>query len=417
MRIESIELQDFRGISNLVLPIDKALTVIVGSNGVGKTSVLDAAALLLQGLRGIWTRQYRDSQRFVPTPKPSDVTYWKRGCVITMSVSADVAGFDNGRKSWSLPLTNVAHDNWNVLRNIPIQFQPTEQPLFVYYRQSRGFEQKVPHSTLNSQSENDVRDQSLSKNLHAIQELSDWWDKRDSQEARRHRDERPGYKDPQLQAIRRLIDRMDEFRSLSFESTGEKPGLYVRKPNGKDIHIDQLSSGERVFLLLLADLARRLQVIEPDSRLEDIPGIVLIDEIELNLHPAWQRKIIPTLTDVFKRCQFIVTTHSPQVLGEVSRENIRILSQNDTHEIEYVECNKNSLGRDSNEILLGILGASERDEGLKSQLEELEALITGNKLDASRALLAKLREKFDGFPMELNIAEHRLRRRARKLGG
>ena len=266
-------------------------------------------------------------------------------------------------------------------------------------------------------SETDVRDESLSRDLHAIRQLSEWWDKRDSEEARQHRDTSPGYKDPQLQAIRRLVERIDEFQSIKFRSVGDNPGLYVRKSNGKDIHIDQLSSGERVFLLLLSDLARRLQVIQPHRDLAEIPGIVLIDEIELNLHPAWQRKIIPALTHVFRRCQFIVTTHSPQVLGEVRRENIRILTRNDTHEIEYVECNSDSFGRDSNEILVGILGASERDEDIKRQLEELEALIARNDFGASRELLRQLRKKLDGFPMELNIAEQRLRRRERKLGG
>ena len=412
MKIESIELHDFRGISKLVLPVHGNLTVVVGKNGVGKTSMLDAVALLLEGLRDTLSS---DDAPPLPRLAPSDVTTGKKKCGIRMAVSSEEFGSDKGPLTCSIDSHNRSYSERGGYEMVAMYLPRNPYPLFVYYRQSRGFESKSTPSTSSSLSAQDVRDQSLSKNLHAIRELSDWWDKRDSEEARRHRDDTPGYKDPQLQAIRRLVERMDGFQSIKYRSVGESPGLYLTKSNGKDIHVDQLSSGERVFLVLLADLARRLQIIQPDSDLGEIPGIVLIDEIELNLHPDWQRKIIPTLTGVFGRCQFIVTTHSPQVLGEVGRDNIRILSRNADHEIEYVECNNDSFGRDSNEILVGILGASERDESVKHQLEELETLITRNQLDASRALLRELRKKVDGFPVELSIAEQRLHRRERKL--
>ena len=207
---------------------------------------------------------------------------------------------------------------------------------------------------------------------------------------------------------------MEEFDGIYFEGTGEHPGLYVTKPGGKDIHIDSLSSGERVYLILLADLARRLQLTEPDKSLGEIPGIVLIDEIELNLHPRWQRQIIPTLTRTFRGCQFIVTTHSPQVLGEVRAENIRILSRNWDQDIVYSDCRVGAYGRESNEILNGILGVSERDVEIKSRLQELERSIAKSDTVLSRKLIADLRERIEGNSVELDIAEQRLRRRERE---
>ena len=221
---------------------------------------------------------------------------------------------------------------------------------------------------------------------------------------------------PNLQAVRQLIEAMDEFEAIGFDATGAHPGLYVTKPGRNDIHIDQLSSGERVYLILLADLARRLQLTQPDMSLDEIPGVVLIDEVELNLHPRWQRRIIPTLTRTFKRCQFIVTTHSPQVLGEVRMENIRILSRNREGGIVYSECGTGAHGRDSNEILIGILGASERDAELKSQLQRLERLTSKNATADAWELIGSLRKEIEGNSVELDIAEQRLRRRERERG-
>ncbi len=420
MIITSVKLQDFRGISALDLPIDQNLTVIVGGNGVGKTSILDAISALLQHIRFLWVTD--DAQNFpgLHTFEKTDVAYTKTDFSIRADFSIrhlvseqnDISAFRTAHES--VTLTSNYTKNNRIRHKLRQRFQinlNADYPLFVYYRQNRGFSSDLSPSDQNMPSEFTIREQSLSENLRAIPDLSNWWDKLDAQEARRHRDSEPGFKDPQLEAVRKLIEEMDEFENIFFETTLDPPGLYLQKPANKKIHVSQLSSGERVYLVLLADLARRLQIIKPDAKLAEIPGIVLIDEVELNLHPRWQRKIISTLTRIFKRCQFVVTTHSPQVVGEVSSDSIRILSRNENHEIEYHTYKKETLGRDSNEILINILGAAERDEETKSQLKELEALIGNKKLESARELLGKLRSTLGSDLFELDVAEQRLRRR------
>ena len=80
--------------------------------------------------------------------------------------------------------------------------------------------------------------------------------------------------------------------------------------DGLDIDVNQLSAGEKSVILLIADLAMRLTIANPslENPLEG-EGIVLIDEIDLHLHPQWQRNILPALLATFSKCQFIVTTH------------------------------------------------------------------------------------------------------------
>ena len=97
-----------------------------------------------------------------------------------------------------------------------------------------------------------------------------------------------------------------------------KPQLLIEK-QGAVIPVAKLSDGERGMLALVFDLTRRLAQANPnlDDPAAEGVGVVLIDEIDLHLHPEWQRTIVTNLPETFPRLQFIATTHSPQVIGEV----------------------------------------------------------------------------------------------------
>jgi predicted ATP-binding protein involved in virulence len=110
--------------------------------------------------------------------------------------------------------------------------------------------------------------------------------------------------------------------------------IWVETESGSDIimvqnddvavKLGQLSDGQRVFLALVSDLARRLVLLNPKlANPLNGQGIILIDEIELHLHPKWQQDILLDLQNTFPNIQFIVTTHSPQVLSTVHKRCIR----------------------------------------------------------------------------------------------
>lgn len=124
------------------------------------------------------------------------------------------------------------------------------------------------------------------------------------------------------QAIEALVP---EIKNLDVDRSSGKARLMVEN-FGNRINIAQLSQGQKMLVALSGDLARRLVRLNPDS---DAPlhghGIVVIDEIELHLHPKWQQEILIGLQETFPNLQFIVTTHSPQVLSTVDKECIRIL--------------------------------------------------------------------------------------------
>jgi hypothetical protein len=155
--------------------------------------------------------------------------------------------------------------------------------------------------------------------------------------------------------------------------------------NTQELIIDQLSDGEKCLLAMVGDIARRLAIANPslDDPLQG-EGIVLIDEIELHLHPQWQHKIIPRLTETFPNCQFIVTTHSPQILSHVYPENIYILQS--TPDGIIASNPESSYGRDSNQILEDYMGTPERPQDIKDKILELFRLIDRNDFAGAKQL-------------------------------
>jgi predicted ATP-binding protein involved in virulence len=169
--------------------------------------------------------------------------------------------------------------------------------------------------------------------------------------------------------------------------------------------LHQLSDGQRVFLGLIGDIARRLILLNDNS---DSPllgqGIVLIDEIELHLHPRWQQKIIQILRKCFPRLQFIISTHSPQILGEVEGNQLRILEFQDPENIKVVVPSQ-SYGLTSNEILEELMGGKERNQNVKLKIDEIFLLIDQENLRDAKIKLDELKIELNGDIPELVQAD------------
>ncbi|MCO7737480.1 AAA family ATPase [Brucella intermedia] len=412
MKIDRLYLENYRGIDRLVLEFDPEITVIVGRNGAGKSSILDATAALLKIIQFSWRSDgfeplgpdasipLKDKKRAEQTTFVSIKLNWEGdggvGFPENLNMSSDHYGY---------------HDNPDLLNFWNHSFNgglaKVERPLMVYYRQDRGFES-------NGGMLGDLVDKkstiitSLEGELKAISHLESWWDRHDAQEARTVRDVDREFRDPQLEAIRKLITEIDGFKGVTYSSIRNPVGLYFHKDDGSFVHVSMLSSGERSFIILLADLARRLQLMKPDASLSDIPGIVLIDEIELNLHPAWQSKILVTLRHVFKKCQFVISTHSPQVISSIEREHVRILERN-TDGIHEVKKPLKTKGQTSNYLLEGVFGAHERFPESDRLIDRFNDAIDSKNLKQAELLLEQIRKQIEGDPPELLLLMKRLK--------
>jgi hypothetical protein len=194
-----------------------------------------------------------------------------------------------------------------------------------------------------------------------------------------------------LDALRTVVsDLVPEFSNLRIQ---EQPRLgFVVDKRGRPFYLHQLSDGERGLLALVFDLTRRMSIANPDSDnpVADGVALVMIDEIELHLHPKWQREVIKRLPHIFKSCQFVITTHSPQVIGEVEARSVRLLTWQDAKVV--VEIPAMAYGTDSNWILSVLMGADEVSQEVEAKLENVSRLISERDLDSAKSQISLLRE-------------------------
>ena len=216
-----------------------------------------------------------------------------------------------------------------------------------------------------------------------------------------------------LDALREVVSSLvPEFSNLRIQ---EHPRLgFVVDKRGQPFYLHQLSDGERGLLALVFDLTRRLAIANPESDDPIAEGValVLIDEIELHLHPKWQRDVMVRLPKIFKSCQFVITTHSPQVLGEVPARCVRLLMPNEGRVV--VETPAMSYGVDSNWILNVLMGADEMNQDVERELGDISRLIHARELEAARTKITALRSSVGNTAATQKLAS--LLERIERLG-
>jgi predicted ATP-binding protein involved in virulence len=165
-----------------------------------------------------------------------------------------------------------------------------------------------------------------------------------------------------------------------------------------------MSDGQRMMIGLVADIVKRACQLNGAflgaKTLEETPGLVLIDEIDLHLHPKWQRQIVTALKKIFPQIQFFATTHSPQVIGECKPEEIVLLTPQGQK--KYVP---GSHGMDSNWILECVMGADGRTPEIAKRIKSLFDLIDSDRLEEAKSEIRKLREELPAVAPDIVAAE------------
>jgi len=199
-----------------------------------------------------------------------------------------------------------------------------------------------------------------------------------------------------------------ELREVWFDHGREEPCMKFR--SGRLSTWSDLSDGYHVVLGVVGDIARRsllLNGMEGPLAVLDVPGVVMIDEVDLHLHPRWQRRVLDGLRAAFPRLQFVVTTHSPQVLSSVRNAQVRRL-----RDARLVERVVHVEGRDSNAILREEMDTDDRDEaGVEWRAAFYRALDLGD-MPAARAMLEELKRSWGTKDPEVIRAETLLREEA-----
>ncbi|OYD95436.1 ATP-binding protein [Nostoc sp. 'Peltigera membranacea cyanobiont' 210A] len=443
MKLKRLKMQSFRGIGDLTLEFDETSpTALIGINGVGKSSILDCLAILLSqmirdiayaesiktNMQFINNLSYRSSNRHeydksIPG-KPDieerffsedDITNGHKETHNRIKIflqSREVSWFvTNSSKESNEDIKKENAELNTVTQDIYRQWKSNSKfnlPLAVYYPVKRsvlGIDMEITET--HSLKQIDAYDQALNGVQISFHRFFQWFRSLEDLENEERRDN-PEFKTQQLEAVRQSIySLIPGFSNLRVRRSPLR--MTVRK-QGEELTVNQLSDGEKCLLAMVGDLARRLAIANPGLT-EPLQGegVVLIDEIELHLHPKWQREIIPALTRTFPNCQFIVTTHSPQVISQVKPEGIYILEKTD----EGVVAKKpeSSFGRDSNRILEDLMGVPERPQEIKESLLELFRLIDAGNIEGARQLRQQLAIEIGADEPEFVKADVLIRRK------
>ena len=167
--------------------------------------------------------------------------------------------------------------------------------------------------------------------------------------------------------------------------------LFFDNGNYEVLPFNYLSDGTKRILMLASGIAYRMAVLNPHllgDVLQKTDGIILIDEIDMHLHPSWQRRIIGSLHETFPNVQFIFTTHSPTVLTGVPKENILVLDNGKIYTPEI-----NTKGRDVNSILREIMHSDIRPPETQKKLTEFSLAIDEENFDKAETILNDLRKE------------------------
>jgi predicted ATP-binding protein involved in virulence len=408
MRITRLTLRDYRGFANLDLDFAPGVTALVGVNGAGKTSILDAIAVLLSCLQeGI-----RADKKEGFGLQDSDI---RSGAAMTATtLSAVLLGDDDA--TWTRthrlpfhPKEQPPHSDYSSLTG-PVKVARSSLalgkpflPLAVYFPTNRAALDipariRTPH-VFDALS---AYDGALDVGANNFRGFFEWF--REEEDvyneqivAGNQQSIFPASEAPPsaLPAVRRAIEQLlPGAKSVRIE---RRPQRMTVEMNGVHLDIGQLSDGEKCLLAMAGDLARRMVLAAPGS--EDPlrhPAVVLIDEVELHLHPGMQRLILPRLQAVFPCAQFIVTTHSPQVLSSLHAESVRILES-----FELRPLSRGTWRRDTNRILEAAFGDPGRPPEVARKLNEMRDAVDADRFDDARRLIAELSEMIEGDDPEV----------------
>lgn len=425
MILDKLTLTQYRGAAiSLPLAFDKKLNVLCGINGAGKSTILDALAIMLS-----WAvSRIRHANASGRPIHEEDITNGKSWVAIQMSCL-------NGEDSvfWRLMKSRAGHGNpedkssftslneftKSLQEQVAETAEQTNIPLFVYYPVNRAvldiplrIRKKHPLTLLTAY------DDALTSGAN-FRTFFEWFREREDLENEhirdtlsplmaRLQDERELPRDNQLQAVRHALTQfMPEFSSLTVR---RNPLRMTVEKNGQRLNVNQLSDGEKCMIALIGDLARRLAIANPmrANPLEG-EGIVLIDEVDLHLHPRWQRIVVPKLQEVFPECQFVLSTHSPHVITHVRPESLFLITQNRNGIL--AEKPSESYGKNVDRVLEDLMGLeTTRPDAVDARLQTLFQTIDAGKLNAARTQIGSLK-KLIGDDPDLAKADVLIRRK------
>ena len=379
MNLEKITLENFRCYQHLEIRLHPSITVLAANNGQGKTTILDAIRIALWPFISQFdlartgyaepantiiiddVKISKSAEQRSPTfgaldemarQFPSSITtdgYYKTG-ISTWQRYRDSEAKKSQTKddAGAKALKDSAKEQQSTIRNLNLS--PITLPVFGYYgtgrlwREKRLMDGKKGSTEKNNEQIRTYAYRDCLDPASSFKQFQDWFTsaylKVMEYQIKQLEDGATFIEVPNelRRPVKVVQDAVNEvlkpvgWQHLQYSEKYDK-SLVLKHPDHGVMKISQLSDGIKNMLAMIADIAYRCVLLNghlQDQAAKQSPGVVMIDEVDMHLHPQWQQTVIESLRQAFPNIQFIVTTHSPQVLSTVPAESIRVIK----HEVD-----------------------------------------------------------------------------------
>lgn len=396
MELKNVEIKNFKGVENCSIDLKPGINLLIGNNGYGKTSILEALSVCLggfiAGIGEIKTRHFTKDEIRIVYENTGDGSYDKK-YMTPVSVKCD-AIIENELFTWTRSKSSLnasrstveprdickkafsmVNESKHVLpilsyqscARVWMQKREAAEDVFagVFYR-TVGYDGCLAEASNTKMMMNWVR----------RMEKMEWKNKKTIRE---------------YQAVKHILCKFMEIMSgekgfqLDYD---DRSDCLIFKIGKKALPIENLSSGYQSLIWMVLDIAFRMAILNPDlfERVYETPGIILIDEIDVHLHPKWQWNVLCALKETFPNVQFIVATHSPIVIA--SCKNANLITINHEGEIAYFST---PYGLDVSETLDIFQESLSVAKEVSNLLKEFYQLIDDEKLEKAEDKLKELK--------------------------
>ena len=403
IKLRNLHLENYRGFTDTKIEFNDHITCIAGINGSGKTTFLEALAINLSWISEMLKEPPYQNGRFInPEERRKNAAFAAKietlidvdGSETMISIGSDFGPGINIRFTDQPAMRDLFS---NIMKAYPLDSR-NNLPILAYYPTNRS-EVEID---ITAETEKDLNNkyEVYKNNLDTVIHYKDFFrwfrnqEDRENAEKLEHYetgDAKSIYEDKELKAVRKAISiLLPTFSKLKVDS--QRLNVLMNKEN-TTLNFASLADGEKGVITLFGDIARRLAIANEslENPLEG-NGIILIDEIDLHLHPSWQRKICHALVKTFPNCQFVITTHSPQILGELKTDEIWLLNDFNVYRPD------SSFGLSSDQILDEVMDVIDddftlsRDSSIAKKLQDLNFAMETEKFAEAKKIISELEE-------------------------
>lgn len=406
MRLNRLKITNFRQFSELDVGFNSQLTVLVGNNGSGKSTIIEAASIAV----GTLTYAMDGLTNYNINRNDAHYKYFYVGENVDVQPQYPVEIYAEGEIAeqsvkWSRSVKSAngrctvsnAKELISVAKEYQRKFRSGDTelilPIISYYGTGRLWHQYRDKKNFHAEKTNRTNGYVDCMDGAANDKLMKQWFQKMTIKSLQNKKQNGEFL-AVCKAVSKcfsLITGSDDVH-LEYNLDTTEIDIYYRNDSFEKVvmPLSKLSDGYRCTISLITDIAYRMAVLNPqlgEDVLTETDGIVLIDEVDLHLHPSWQSRVLSDLCTIFPKVQFIVTTHSPSVLANVRKEHICILENGKAN-----HCTNNTYGRKADAILQEIMTAEIRPKEIGDLIDLVNKAVDKHDIASAKKQLSKLKD-------------------------